>query len=286
MDRSGPRSPARPRRTGLIALAVGLAVVILIGGGGLAFLVTSAPGPNASSPAAKQLTRVALRAIIDAGSFHYVSTFTSAGMTQTTVGDAGSTSGRQVITIGPDTFTVLVDGTSCYFQGNERQMVEQLGLPVAVASTYAGQWISLAPSDTPYQSVSVAVTTRSALRSNIAFAPHEESGTSVRSGYRVVRITGSMTNQVQAGQTVKAKGTATLYVTASHPHLPVEYTENGKLTTGGQTNEGKLVITFSRWGEHVSVNAPSGAVSYSSLGAGNGTPPTTGPPVLTAAHPR
>ncbi len=81
------------------------------------------------------------------------------------------------------------------------------------------------------------------------------------------------------GQTQRAKGTADLYVTTSRPHLPVQYTENGKIDKVAS----KLIITFSRWGEVVAVHAPVGAVSYSSLGAGNGTTPTTGPPVLTAA---
>ena len=89
-----------------------------------------------------------------------------------------SSSGKQVITIGSDTFTVLVIGTSCYFQGDANQMVEQLGLPMSIATAHAGQWISLSPGDLPYQSVYVAVTTRSALSSNIAFAPHQESGRS------------------------------------------------------------------------------------------------------------
>ena len=108
-------------------------------------------------------------------------------------------------------------------------MVEQLGLPAAVATAHAGQWISLAPDDPPYQSVYVAVTTRSALNSNIAFAPHQESGTSTRSGYRVIGITGPMTNETVNGQTQRAKGTANLYVTTSRPHLPVQYTENGTI---------------------------------------------------------
>jgi hypothetical protein len=264
---------------------VGLAVVILVGVA-VTLIATSGPGPNAISPAATHMVRAALQATMDAGSFHYVSRFTSQGMTQTTVGDAGSSAGRQLITIGPDTFTVLVSGTACYFQGNERQMVEQLGLPVAVASAHAGQWISLAPDDPPYQSVYVAVKTRSALYSNIAFHPHQESGTSTRSGYHVLAITGPMSNQIVNGQTQKARGTATLYLTTSRPHLPVEYTENGTITPpGGQGSRSTLKITFSRWGEAVTVNAPPGAVSYSSLGAGNGTTPTTGPPVLTSAGP-
>lgn len=279
----GSGGARRPGRTAVISASVGLAVVILVGVA-VTLIVTSGPGPTAISPNARHLVRAALTATIDAGSFHYVSRFTSQGVTQTTVGDAGASAGRQVITIGPDTFTVLVSGASCFFQGNERQMVEQLGLPVAVASAHAGQWISLAPDDPPYQSVYVAVRTRSALNSNIAFVPHQEVGTSTRSGYHVLGIRGPMSNQIVNGQTQKAKGTAILYLTTSHPHLPVEYTENGTITVGGQSAKGKLEMTFSRWGEAVTVNAPQGAVSYSSLGAGNGTPPTTGPPVLTSAR--
>jgi hypothetical protein len=260
-------------------VAVGLAVVILVAAG-VTLIVTSGSTKVAStSPAARRLVRAALKSTIDGGSFHYVSQFTSQGQTQTTNGDAGTSSGKQVITIGSDTFTVLVVGSACYFQGDERQMVEQLGLPVSIAAAHAGQWISLSPGDLPYQSVYVAVTTRSALKSNIAFAPRRESGTTTRAGYRVLEVTGSMTNEVVNGQTQRAKGTANLYVTTSRPHLPVQYTQNGKIAGVAS----KLVMTFSRWGEIVAVSAPTGAVTYASLGAGNGTTPTTGPPVLTSA---
>lgn len=262
-------------------MAVGLAVLILLGVG-LSLIVTS--GSNAAkpvNPAAPRITRAALKATIERGSFHYVSKFTSMGQIQTTVGDAGVSSGKQVITIGSTTFTVIVIGTSCYFQGGERQMVDQLGLPVSIASAHAGQWISLAPGDLPYQSVYVAVTTQSALKSNIAFAPHQVSGTERRAaGYRVLGITGPMTNQRVNGQLQRVKGTAHLYVTASVPHLPVEYTENGKI----DKVTSKLVMTFNRWGEPIALTAPRGTVTYASLGAGNGTTPNTGPPVLTAAR--
>ena len=200
------------------------------------------------------MTRAALTATLDRGSFHYESQFTSMGQIQTTVGDAGVSSGKQVITIGSTSFTVIVIGKSCYFQGGERQMVDQLGLPVSIASAHAGQWISLAPGDLPYQSVYVAVTTQSALNSNIAFAPHQLSGTERRAGYRVLGITGPMTNQSVNGELQRVKGTAHLYVTASVPHLPVEYTENGKIDKMAS----KLVMTFSRWGEPVARDRPPG----------------------------
>jgi hypothetical protein len=201
------------------------------------------------------------------------------------VGDAGPSSGRQVITVGSDTFTVLVVGTACYFQGDARQMVENLGVPTSVATAHAGQWISLKAGDLPYQSVYVAVTTRSALSSNIAFAPHQEVGTSTRGGIRVVGISGSMTNQTVNGQLELARGKAMLYVTTSRPHLPVEYTENGKTgTTVTNLAASKLVMTFSKWGEAVSVTAPKEAVSYASLGVGSGgSVPGSGPPILTSA---
>jgi hypothetical protein len=258
-------------------MAVAAAVVILAGVG-VGLIATSGAGNGtSSSPAAQRLVRSALRSTIAGGSFHYVSRFTSRGSTQTIVGDAGLSSGKQVITIGPDTFTVLVVGTACYFQGNARQLVEQLGLTPSTASTYAGQWISLAPGDAPYESVYVAVTTHSALNSNIEFAPHQESGASRRSGYRVIGITGPMTNVRVSGQTQQAKGTASLYVTSSSPHLPVEYTERGKIANVTS----KLDMTFSNWGELVAESAPQTAVGYASLSLGNATTPTTGPPVLT-----
>ncbi len=260
-------------------MAVGLVVVILLAVG-LSLIATSGSNTKAVNPAARRTTRAALQATVERGSFHYVSQFTSMGQLQTTVGDAGASAGKQVITIGSTTFTVIVIGKSCYFQGGERQMVEQLGLPVSIASAHAGQWISLAPGDLPYQSVYVAVTTNSALNSNIAFAPHQVTGTERRVGYRVLGISGPMTNQRVNGQLLRVKGTAHLYVTSSLPHLPVQYTENGKIDKVAS----KLVMTFSRWGEPIALTAPRGAITYASLGAGNGTTPTTGPPVLTAAR--
>jgi len=260
-------------------VAVGLVVVALVATGVVLIATSSSPRAASTAPEARRIVRAALKSTIEGGSFHYVSQFTSQGVTQITNGDAGPASGKQVITIGSDTFTVLVIGSSCYFQGNARQMVDQLGLPMSIATAHAGQWISLSPSDLPYQSVYVAVTTRSALTANIAFAPHQEGGRSRRAGYQVLQITGPMTNQVVNGQTQQAKGTAVLYVTTSRPHLPVEYAENGKIDKVAS----KLVMTFSKWGEVVTVTAPQGAVSYSSLGVGNGSTPTTQPPVLTAA---
>jgi hypothetical protein len=262
----------------MTVVAVGVVVALLVGGG-VAYLITSGPGPVPRiSPAARSLLRSSLAAARAKGSFHYVSRFTQQGVTQTTIGDAGETSGRQVITLGPETFTVLVVGPACYIEGNAGALADQLGLPSTVAAGHAGQWISLAPADVPYQSVYAAVTTRSALADNIDIAPHRRLGPTVQGGRRVIGVTGPMTDISVGGQTQKAKGTAYLYMTASGHHLPVLYSERG--TVGGHRTV--AAITFSDWGAPVVVTAPAGAVPFSSLGPVTVPTPTGNPSLVSA----
>jgi hypothetical protein len=274
-DAEPPLAPGRPRRRSVITAVSIIVVVALIVGGGVAYLITSGPGPVPRiSPAAQRLLRSSLSAATRKGSFHYVSRSESQGFTQTTVGDAGPNSGMQVITIGHDTFTVLVIGSACYFKGDTREMVQQLGLPVTTATAHNGAWISLAASDAPYASVYAAVTTQSALADNIDFTPHRRTGSAVRSGHKVIGMTGPLRNFKVAGITQKAKGTAYLYVASGSPHLPVQYSERG--TISGQRST--FTMTFDHWGESVNVTAPTGAISFASLSAGSVTP--SGPPSL------
>ena len=257
-------------------IAVGAVVVALIAAGA-ALLATggnTSGGSSATSPAAAQLLDAALGAAHRAGSFHYVSTYTSQGITQHTVGDAGPNSGRQVITIGPHTFTVVVLGTTCFFQGDAEALASQLLLSPAAAAAHAGQWISLAPHDGPYAVVYAAVTAPSALADNIAFRPQQDLGSSTIGDRRVTAIRGAMTNVTVDGQTEHARGTAELATTSSSPHLPVQYVEHGRID--GQATD--FVMSFSRWGKPVVVVAPPSALSFSSLGPGA----TSSPPGSTS----
>jgi hypothetical protein len=253
--------------------------VIVLVGGGVALLVNSGPNtPANTAPQARALFRTTLAAAARQRSFHYVSRYVSGGATQTTIGDAESSSGRQVITIGHDSFTVLVIGSACYFRGDAREIADQLGLSPSASSAHANQWISLAPGDSPYPSVSVAVTSGSALAANIAFRPLHYTGGTNLSGTAVLGITGPMTNVNVNGSVQRAKGTAALYAASARPHLPARYSQRG--TVDGQS--GTFAMTFSRWGERVPLHAPSGAVAFSSLGPSRTTPPTpTGPGILT-----
>ena len=265
------------RHTRRLVVVVAAAVIVLVGGG-VALLVTTGPGATVNTAAAaRSLFRSTMVAAARQRSFHYVSSYTSGGTSQTTIGDAGPSSGRQVITIGTHKFTVLLIGSACYFQGDARELQDQLGLSAAVASAHAGQWISLTPQDQPYPSVSVAVTAGSALASNIAFRPEREVGTSKVEGTQAIGITGAMTNETVNGAIQTAKGTATLFTSAARPHLPVRYTQHG--TVNGQA--GKFSMTFGAWGEMVSLQAPSSSVPYATLAAGTFTPSPQTPSVLT-----
>lgn len=267
--------PKKARSVAALATLVVLAAAAALGG----WLSTrgSSTGATATSTSARQAGRLvsgALDAARAAGSFHYVSSSTSSAVTQLTVGDAGATAGRQVITLGGDTFNVLVVGSAAYFEGDAAAMVENLSVPISVAQAHAGQWVSLASGDAPYASVYAAVTTSDALRDNITFTPRTELGTSTLAGQRVIGVRGSMKGIPGA----TGKGTAVLYMSATGRHLPVRYVERGTLKgSDGSATSLQFSIDFSAWGEPVPVTAPPGALSFASLGtAGGGTgPPNT-----------
>jgi hypothetical protein len=197
---------------------------------------------------------------------------------QRTVGDAGPSSGKQVITVGNQRFTVLVVGTACFLEGNSAALVANLGLSSSVAAARAGQWISLAPTDGPYASVYAAVTAHSAITDNITVVPDDQLPPTKLNGRRVRTVTGTIAPVTIGGQTIAPKGTASLSVRAASPHLPVRYTQRGTLGRSVTVS----AVSFSHWGEPVSIAAPAGAVPYASLGAGSGSvPPTPGGTVLT-----
>ncbi len=270
-----PSSP-RPRRRVVTAIVLVVVVSLVAAGIGVALTGGSSTAPSSlsttsASPAARQLLQSALAAAGQVNAFHYVATSSLSGSTQRTVGDAGPDSGRQVITVGAQKFTVLVIGTACFVRGNAAALNANLGLSTVAATAHVDQWISLARTDAPYASVYAAVTATSALSDNVTLTPKAELPDQKIDGRRVQVVTGSIAPVTVAGQTIAPKGTATLAARARSPHLPVRYTERGT------QNRQQIVttVTFSRWGEVVDVTAPLGAVSYASLGVGSGSVPSS-----------
>lgn len=265
----------------MVAVVAGVLVVALVVAGGVALFGGSTNNVSPSSagpvsPAAVALLRSALQAADHAGSVHYVSTSSASGKgggTQKTVGDAGPNEGEQVITTGSQRFTVLVIGTACYVKGNAAALEDQLGLAPSIAVAHAQQWISLVQSDEPYAAVYAAVDFAQAISDNITIVPHQVTTAPAVHGRRVKAIVGTIEPEQIAGQTFAPNGTATLDVSAGASPLPVRYVQQG--TFDGQQT--RASITFSGWGESITVVAPAGPVPYATLASGSGgVSPTTG----------
>jgi hypothetical protein len=156
----------------------------------------------------------------------------------------------------------LSGSCQAYFEGDELGLATFMGLPQAIAVKYANQWISLTPSDTGFSAVASGLTTSSALHQIPISKPLSLRGTSEKSGRRVLAV-GGFASGTPAGSTKKVTIAARLYVEAKGRALPVLYTANRTVDKQKESAS----ISFSGWGEPISVTTPSGAVPISSLGA-------------------
>lgn len=271
-----PQRVAPRKRRRVLATIVAIIVVLALVGGGVATFTgsgttVSSPPSTVTSPAARQLLQAALQAAGRVDSFHYVASSSLSGKnggSSRTVGDAGPNSGRQLITSGTQKFTVLVIGTACYLKGNASALVGNLDFSASDAATHAGQWISLARSDAPYATVYAAVTAPAAIADNVTIVPRNQLAPSTLDGRRVETVTGAIApvKIPGTGATPTPKGTATLEVRASTPHLPVRYTERGTVSRQQST----ATVSFTKWGEPVHFTAPAGAIPWAQVGAGSG----------------
>ena len=114
------------------------------------------------------------------------------------------------------------------------------------------------PTDPGYQQVVDGDTLSSALTESTPTGAFTLTPTRTLDGETVEGVSGGLLRNVSQGG---AKKSQVLYVSTTAPYLPVEVVTSGSLD--GQS--GTTVVTFSRWGESVSVVAPSGATPISSI---------------------
>jgi hypothetical protein len=199
-------------------------------------------------------------------SFHYVTVTKVPGTTLTLTGDVSASSGEQTVvyvrkgTVGHLSESLV--GGLAYVRGDEPGLVNDLGMPSALATQYANQWISVTPSDPNFDAIATALTTSSAL----AQAPIKKSlslrGTEQKMGRRVLVIGGTNSGTV-AGSSKRLTGPVRLYVNDTGTFLPVFYSSSAKRGTKVYSE----TASFGGWGEAVSVTAPTGAVPIASIGS-------------------
>ena len=223
-------------------------------------LAAGCGGPSLGNLSGKSADEIMSLALADAeaqGGVHYQLHATTGTQTQVITGDAGQTEGQQQVVTGSNVVDVQLIGTMAYVKGNAGGLQYTIGLPAAVAAAYANRWISVASSDPLYQPITQAVTLKG------IFAQLRPSGTlttgapTTIDGQDAVGVSGGLPGQVAQG----VSGTAVLYVTVDHTNLPVAFSGTAREAQRHVTDIG----AFNRWGEHLALTPPSGAVAFSSL---------------------
>jgi hypothetical protein len=252
----------------VIAAMAGIVVVAAVLGGAVGF--TSRPpsptphrvptSPTSATLRAAELYQQALNTIAAAVGFHYVAIFAG---TETIVGDAGRAVGRQVVTFkstyGLEAFELLIDSNgTLYFQGNAAAVEDQLGVPAPKTSNVENRWVSLSHSDGPYSELAAGMT----VADQGVFVPMIPISTAT------VRVDGRTATQISGTVTGADDpvSTALLDIDTSS-HAPLAYSSITASTGASATS----TVTFTAWGQAVSLNPPEVAIAWSTVGAS--TPP-------------
>ena len=274
MSTSGPRCPAhaaisRTRRRGhyrvpvrKIGAGVACVAVCLLAACGSGAQPVSHTGAVSGKTAA-QIVSDATGAATAVGSVHYVLTVAEAKQAQTTVsGDATNTGGRQQITIGALSIQVVLVHGVAYAMGDAKGLESFMGVASTQAPKYANRWIAIHQSDSLYPGVSQAVTLGTALAQLTPSGTLKLSGTKTLHGRDVIGIRGGLPAPAQQG----LSGSTTLYVATTHPTLPIGFSETSTAVTSSGTQRATTTGSFTKWGEHVSLKAPTtGVVAFSSI---------------------
>jgi len=124
----------------------------------------------------------------------------------------------------------------------------------------AGQWVSVVPADSVYQSTAAALTVGSVMSELALSPPITGARTVVAGGRTVVEIAGAWTGE---GITAKNRATGELQVTKGAASLPVRFSGVMPPTTAAGGFTANLVV--SKWGEAVHVVPPAFAVPLSRI---------------------
>jgi hypothetical protein len=250
----------RRRRTVAACLSLSVLGIVTVGP---QLIVVQAAQAATRTPA--QVLASSLAAAKAESSFHYVSVTKLPGKTLTLTGDVSRSSGEQTIVVVANGsvghLSESLVGGSAYFRGDQTGLVNDLGLPSALATQYANRWISLTPSDREFDSIATALTTSSALAQMTIGKPLSLRGTEQRMGQRVLTIAGTYSEPV-AGSSKRLSGPVRLYVNDTGNSLPVFYMSSATFRKKAYSQS----MSFDGWGEVVSVSAPAGAVPVGSIG--------------------
>jgi hypothetical protein len=228
----------------------------------------AAAGPSASAAATASAAAVpasaaarlgaAQDALRAAGTVHIDITSAASGASVKFSDDSAASGGRQLVTFNKTGHaTVLFIAGTAYLKADVPALEGFVGCDQAQAQAAADRWIYLRPGSTFCETDYAAVTdgiTLSSVASELAMKNGTVTSTAPATiaGQRVLGVQGDT-----SGGQLSARGKEVLYLTDDARLRPV----HSEVTGGGTKSE----ISFSGWGEQLTLTAPKGAVPASSV---------------------
>jgi hypothetical protein len=224
---------------------------------------TSSSGSSGSTESPSALVAAALHNAVNSGWVHEVSTGHGSSHSLSMVNDVGTSEGRQVIDSDGAQSTVLVLNHVAYINGDATSIATYFQLQTSNPQEFAGQWISIPPSESQYFSaVSASVTLASDFHNVSFLGPFTARPETSLQGVKVIPVVGHV-----AGLNGEKGVPATLDVTANGRTLPVKLS-----ATDGNTSEN---VKWSKWGEPVTLPLPGQTIPISKVLASGSSETTT-----------
>lgn len=257
--------PLRPT-----AVAVGAAALALSALGADA---ATAGATVAATKSAESEYQAAVKAATNE-TVHFNTDVVQGNVTLHQSGDAGDTSGSQSLTIHNgktvEHMTAEVAGQTGYVNGNSVALHNIIGLTTAQAKKYSGKWLSFPMSNSTLAQLAAGLL-RSQVATELSFSgPYTFASDATVNGQSATAIKGSVSTD-NGGSVSEI-----LYVPSSGKPLPIEEVTNPGAKAHASTVHG--TVSFSNWGEHVTVSAPAHSTSLLKLApvSSSGATTTTG----------
>jgi hypothetical protein len=249
----------RPR----LLLVISTVAIAFVAGCG-----TSTAGPKASgggsngvqSKSAKQIVAAAVAATKRQSSFHFVETAAMTKSSVLIVGDVGSSTGEQHITVhdGGQSghITVLLAKGTAYFTGDTFGLEGFTGLTKALATGLAGKWISVPSSNASFSTIAASLAVKTAAEQLVQLSGNLSRGKkSTQLGHPAIAVKA-------AEKTSSGSLSLTMYVDTKGAALPIRV-QGTTQATGSAARS--IDATFTNWGEAIHLSAPQGAEPISSV---------------------
>jgi len=187
-----------------------------------------------------------------AGSVHVAVKFVSNGQSGDLVVDSAAASGQETLKFGKQVVGIVLVNGVVYITGNSQGLTSYFGLPTSSGTALSGRWIAFDSGDAGYQTFLSDVALTSVLKSVIPTGTLVKEKTTSLLGKNVIAVAGK-------GPAGEARGV--LFLQSKGARLPVE----AVISNGSGKKVAGEIVTFSRWGEKVAPEVPTGAIPVSTL---------------------